>query len=259
MTAKERLAPLGALLDARYFPLLFAAAPQAYTVYKWLYGGDKSGEGWIFAIIGAFGFEMVYIGAIAWAEGKAKSRWFWITAVAALVFSVLVALRVYIPTEGGWAFLHSGFPIVAFCYTMLMHRAGGEKPAPSVLDKITQQVAALAAEIAAVKEQPVPVAKDYSQNFGEIGHALNTLLGQLENIATEQTRQNAEIIQLKRAAQEAQPVEVSADSGGIRLLSNQPDLKTQARQLRLQGKTNKEIASTVGKSERTIQGWLNGD
>ncbi len=192
MNAKERLAPLEALLDARYFPLLFAAAPQSYVVYKWLSLNDRTTEGWLFAIIGAMGFEAVYVGAIAWAEGRTKSYWFWITAVAALIFSMLVAARVYWGIETEWALLHSGFPLVAFCFTMLMHKAGGEKPAPGLLDKITDQVAALAAEITAVKDRPVQ--KDYSENFGEIGTTLTTLLGKLETITTEQARQNAELI-----------------------------------------------------------------
>jgi len=118
---KQRLAPFLVLLEARYAPLLFAVAPQAYAVYLWLFPHPYDGWGEIFAVIGAIGFEAVYVGAIAWAEEGRAGLWTWLTAAAALVFSIAVAVYVYLP-QGWWAALHAGFPIVAFCYTMQLHR-----------------------------------------------------------------------------------------------------------------------------------------
>jgi hypothetical protein len=127
-----RLAPFLALLDARYLPLLFAGAPQSYAVYRWL-ADPKLLTGqwdWI-ALLGALGFEMVYVGAIAWSDQGVTTGWTWVTAIAALVFAVLVAVVSYWPTQGVAALLHAGFPIVAFCYTLQMHaasRASGARP-----------------------------------------------------------------------------------------------------------------------------------
>ena len=118
---KQRLAPFLVLLEARYAPLLFAVAPQAYAVYLWLFPHPYDGWGEIFAVIGAIGYEAVYVGAIAWAEEGRAGLWTWLTAAAALVFSIAVAVYVYLP-QGWWAALHAGFPIVAFCYTMQLHR-----------------------------------------------------------------------------------------------------------------------------------------
>jgi hypothetical protein len=117
---KERLAPFLTLLEARYAPLLFAVAPQAYAVYLWLYPAPYSTTGEVFAVMGGLGYEFIYVGAIAWAEEGRWSFWTWATAVIALVFSMIVAYYVY-RSQGGWAWLHSGFPLVAFGYTMNMH------------------------------------------------------------------------------------------------------------------------------------------
>lgn len=118
---RQRLAPFLVLLEARYAPLLFAVAPQAYAVYLWLWrGSDSSSASFWFAIMGALGYELVYVGAIAWAEEGRSSVWTWMTATVALLFSVAVAYYVY-SAQGAWAWLHAGFPLVAFAYTLNMH------------------------------------------------------------------------------------------------------------------------------------------
>lgn len=116
---KERLAPFLMLLEARYAPLLFAVAPQAYAVYLWLMPQPYTMTGEFFAVMGGVGYEFIYVGAIAWAEEGKWSFWTWATAVVALVFSMAVAIYVYKSQD--WAVLHAGFPLVAFCYTMNMH------------------------------------------------------------------------------------------------------------------------------------------
>jgi hypothetical protein len=117
---KERLAPFLVLLEARYAPLLFAVAPQAYAVYLWLMPQPYDRTGEFFAVMGGIGYEFIYVGAIAWAEEGKWSFWTWATAVIALLFSMAVAYYVY-RTQGAWAWLHAGFPLVAFGYTMNMH------------------------------------------------------------------------------------------------------------------------------------------
>lgn len=117
---KARFAPFLVLLEARYAPLLFAVAPQAWAVYLWLFPQPYSMMGEVFAVMGGIGYEFIYVGAIAWAEEGRWSFWTWATAVIALLFSMAVAYHVY-EAQGAWAWLHSGFPLVAFCYTMNMH------------------------------------------------------------------------------------------------------------------------------------------
>jgi hypothetical protein len=115
---RQRLAPFLDLLDARYLPLLFVAAPQAYTVFAWLIA---DGAPYSIAVLGAIGFEFVSVGAIAWAErgaGWAAAR---PPAVTALLFSVAVAVAHYGPTSGAMAVLHAGFPIVGYAYMVMMH------------------------------------------------------------------------------------------------------------------------------------------
>ena len=121
---RQRLAPLLALLDAKYFPLLFAVAPQSYAVYLWLWReSDRTDAAFWFAVAGAIGYEFIYVGAIAWAEHGEATRWTWVTAGVALIFSIAVAVYVYID-QGYWSALHAGFPLVAFCYTITMHVSG---------------------------------------------------------------------------------------------------------------------------------------
>jgi hypothetical protein len=118
---RARLAPFLVLLEARYAPLLFAVAPQAYAVFLWLWeGSDRTDASFVFAVMGGVGYEFVYVGAIAWAEEGRAGRWTWVTAMIALVFSVAVAYYVY-RSQGWWALLHAGFPLVAFGYTMQLH------------------------------------------------------------------------------------------------------------------------------------------
>jgi hypothetical protein len=124
---KDRLAPFLVLLEARYAPLLFAVAPQAYAVYLWLFPQPYDVWGELFAVMGAIGYEFVYVGAIAWAEEDRSSVWTWATATVALIFSVVVAYYVY-RYQGAWAWLHAGFPLVAFTYTLNMY----SKRSPSV-------------------------------------------------------------------------------------------------------------------------------
>jgi len=138
---KKRLGPFLALLDARFAPLLVVALPQAWVVYQWLDNQKYEFFSNLFAVIGAIGFEAVYVGVIAWAEGRADTRWVRITSVTALVFSALVAVKVYFPTwdNSTWqgqlagALLHAGFPLLACCYTMTIHSAIAtpEQPKPA--------------------------------------------------------------------------------------------------------------------------------
>ena len=123
---KHRLEPFLVLLEAKYAPLLFAVAPQSFAVYLWLFPQPYSGFGEFFAVMGGIGYEFIYVGAIAWAEEGRWSFWTWATAVIALLFSMAVAYYVY-RYQGEWAWLHAGFPLVAFGYTMNMHA-----PSPTV-------------------------------------------------------------------------------------------------------------------------------
>lgn len=114
----KRLAPFLDLLDARFLPLLFAYAPQAYTVYAWLKASGTPEE---IALLGGIGFEFISVGAIAWAERGAGWQAARGPALTALAFSVAVAVAHYAPTQGTIAILHAGFPLVAYFYTLMMH------------------------------------------------------------------------------------------------------------------------------------------
>lgn len=119
------------LLDIRYLPLLFAAAPQSYAVYLWQWhGSDLSTAAFVFAVLGALGYETIYVGAIAWTEDGRLGWGATITATVALLFSVAVA--VFVHRAQGWAsLLHAGFPIVAYAYTLHMHSAAGKHTEPA--------------------------------------------------------------------------------------------------------------------------------
>lgn len=122
LSVGARVAPFVALLDARYLPLLFAAAPQAYAVYAWL---KRSGAPESIAVLGGAGYEMVYVGAIAWAEDDAATIWTWITAVTSLLFAASVAVSFHWGQPDAW--LHIGFPLVAFSYTLQMFTSQAKK------------------------------------------------------------------------------------------------------------------------------------
>jgi hypothetical protein len=144
LSTEERIAPFLALLEARYLPLLLAVAHQAYTMHLWLWhGSDKSYPALFFSIIGALGYESIYVGAIAWTVEGRTSPWTWVTSTAALIFSVAVAVYVYWDMQGYAALLHAGFPIVGFCYTMALH---------------SQQQQAIAEQVAPAIEAPLPAS-----------------------------------------------------------------------------------------------------
>lgn len=143
LTNEQRIAPFLALLEARYLPLLLAVAHQAYTMHLWLWhGSDQSYAALFFSIIGALGYESIYVGAIAWTVEGRTSPWTWITSAAALVFSVAVAVYVYWASQGYAALLHAGFPIVGFCYTMALHH-------------MQTQAIAIVAPVETPAEQPI--------------------------------------------------------------------------------------------------------
>lgn len=132
---RRRLGPFIALLDTRYLPLLFAASYQAYTVYRWLWqGSEQTTADHLFAILGGLAFETVYIGCIAWTDAGQRNGWMTFTLAAALGFSVAVAIHMYAATQGYWAILHAGFPVVAFGYAQAMHGKHAHAPqaSPSV-------------------------------------------------------------------------------------------------------------------------------
>jgi hypothetical protein len=184
-TVKQRLAPFLALMDGRFFPLLIVALPQAFVVYQWLESGNHKYEGWstVFAVIGAMAFESIYVGVIAWAEGRADQRWVQGTTLASLGFSALVAVKVYWP---GWqeelssAILHAGFPLLAYCYSMTIHSAlkgeGYSQANPSELEGVLMTVAGIdelkreAAE--AVEAKYRPIIERGNQQLTELRHQL---------------------------------------------------------------------------------------
>lgn len=139
---RRRLGPFLALLDARYLPLLFAVAPQAWAVYAWLLASETPPA---VAALGAVGYEAVYIAAVAWAEyGGGDVRAQRRTALGALGFSVAVAVYHYWPMQGWGALLHAGFPVVAYLLTLQMHPAlgavSGHPPAADAPVTVTQAV-----------------------------------------------------------------------------------------------------------------------
>lgn len=175
----RRLAPLIALLDAKYFPLLFAVAPQSYAVYLWLWrGSDGSDAASTFAIMGAIGYEFIYVGAIAWAEHGESTRWTWVTAGVALIFSIAVAVYVY-QDQSYWSILHAGFPLVAFCYTITMH-VSGERAVRAAHD--TREVARLRTDLAQRDEELAHLRATVAQQADDIAH-LNPLAAQRDEEA----------------------------------------------------------------------------
>ena len=132
MSTRARLAPFLDLLDARYLPLLCVVAPQSWTVYAWLV---RDGTPLWVAALGGFGYETVYVGAVAWAERGAGWPSARLPAVTALLFSVAVAVAYYAPQVGALAILHAGFPIVAYAYTAMMH--GAARPVTTVSEPVT--------------------------------------------------------------------------------------------------------------------------
>lgn len=124
------------IFEPHYAPLWLVILPQAFAVFLWLL---VDGMRWleehsyrdniylqvavvVFAMIGAMGYESVYVGSIAWAERGSNNRYVFFTAGSSLLFSVLVAFHVY-EFRGAWSLLHAGFPFVGFWYSIAMHTA----------------------------------------------------------------------------------------------------------------------------------------
>lgn len=173
-TLRQRVGPFLALLDARYLPLLFVAAPQAYTVYAWLIG---SGAPPVVAGLGGIGFEFVYIGSIAWAERGAGWQAARGPALMALLFSVAVAVAYYGPAEGPLAALHAGFSVVGYFYMVLMHAAPAPAPQsePQAQQHITQAVQVNVA-------QPAPLPQTVRQFIAQRAHDLRLPDGSMPSL-----------------------------------------------------------------------------
>lgn len=138
---RQRIEPFLDLLDARYLPLLFAYAPQAFTVYAWQLA---SGAPNAIAVLAGIGFEFISVGAIAWSERGAGWEAARYPSIMALVFSVGVAVAYYGGREGALAMLHAGFPLVAYAYTRMMH---------SRQPSVNTHVASLQAELTETRRQ----------------------------------------------------------------------------------------------------------
>lgn len=217
---KQRFAPFLVLLEARYLPLLLLALPQSYTVAIWLTDANKNKPfADFFAVIGALAFEASYVGAIAWTEHNTnKTRWMWITAASALIFSVLVAVRVYWQEEYVLSFLHAGFPIVAFFYTMLMHSA-----APLAKEKTVQ---------------PAPV-QTYRPPAADGGGHVETKLDLLDLL------------------NETEPLLVGASVPVQNATAVRKDWRAEALRLAGTGMSATQIALAVGKDKSTVSRFLN--
>lgn len=204
----ERFAPFAALLDSRYIPLLLLAAPQAYTVYQWLWlDSDKTLVAAIFAGVGAAAFEAAYVGSVAWAEQGTNDRQkYWIigTAAIALIFSILVAVRVHWAAQGYWAFLHAGFPLVACLYTVTVHTATKrDATAPLVMGQLRTD---LEAAIATLTEQLTQLAQTVATNYQAQGQATTALTTQLATLSTS-------LEELKASLAVPTPTHVCTDCG----------------------------------------------
>jgi hypothetical protein len=213
---------LRTLFDIRYAPLLFAAAPQAYAIFLWLWrGSDSSTAAFWFAILGAIGFESVYVGAIAWTEDGRLGRGATLTSLVALVFSVAVAI--YVHRDQGWAsLLHAGFPLTAFAYTMHMHGAAGARRAVAH----DAQLAAEHAQVLAQLDQERAYRAQDAAAIADLNEQLRHANAQPPRI-------------VERA------VEVPA-----------PELRTLVQQMRQHDVAWRTIGAVVEKPESTVRRWL---
>lgn len=251
---RKRLAPFLALLDARFAPLLVVALPQAWVVYQWLDNQKYEFFSNAFAIIGAIGFEAVYIGVIAWAEGRANRNWVKVTSIAALVFSALIAVRVYWvnwdKTLGDWggllsALLHAGFPLLAYCYTMTIHSAlNNDVKQPEPVSQPQPDINEMAREIAHGMEYRI---KQEGETWGQKLTDLTNLI--YSEIALMKANQlptpEPERVITQPIDKISEKVEDANNSQLLRIL-----------ELKNQGKSNREIASALGISEGTVRNRL---
>jgi DNA-binding transcriptional regulator YiaG len=280
---KKRFAPFLVLLEARYAPLLFAVAPQAFAVYLWLFPKPYDGWGEIFAIIGAIGFEAVYVGAIAWAEEGRAGLWTWLTAGAALVFSIAVAVYVYLP-QGRWAALHAGFPIVAFCYTMQLHRMTATRRVRNVPAQRRALVRRLVTEVRRGRQAWEMAGKQLAEKGNELLSLRMTFeeesacfaaesarlsdLARMEEAKSAQaqeelrrereraTRMSAEVrtaqeeVARLRGLVEEQSATIEASDAAAGL-----NVRAMAQVLRDEGLSLRTIAAILGVSDKTVRNW----
>jgi hypothetical protein len=173
------MSELRSLFTPRDIPLLFVVLPQAYTVALWQWEGrvgatPLTGEAWsvaawvalVFAVLGGIGYEAIYVGAVAWArrinDNRAAHAWAFLTAVASLGFSVGVAVYVY-RAQGGAAWLHAGFPVVAFLYTVMTFAAHTHAAEPAHAPRPTEDTAPPALDAAQLREDPAQLREDPAQ------------------------------------------------------------------------------------------------
>lgn len=209
-------------LQPHYAPQWLLVMPQAYNVFLWLYVGhmqwmDANGiteapDRWvflilgiIFAVIGGMGYESAYIGAIAWSEQKHGNIMVVVTATAALICAVLIAYHVH-AHQGGWAWLHAGFPFVSFCYTLAMHST---LDVPQLVARLVQQVRDRPVQrlLHAAEQQIEQLQRDLATHAQEARAALQRMAADLhaQQIAAQQAidARDQQLAQQDRVMEEA--------------------------------------------------------
>lgn len=237
----SRWEPFKVLFEAQYLPLLLLALPQSFIVYKWL-NTDTSLATMVFAIIGAAAFESAYVGSIAWADRQTKGKWIWVTAFIALLFSVLVAIKVNMAREGWWALLHAGFPLTAFAYTMIMHHATPSIDIPSLVterDVIRQENTEL------VNQLTRREATELSLQI-----ALDTVTSERDD-----ARQHAQTLQ-RQVATVRQPRPLSLDEIAHAIYTNRWQLPHLVAALDKLNPNQSETAALLGTSRQSYGTWL---
>ena len=166
-----------------YLPLALLAIPQSINVGKWLYV-DNSLITAIASWSGGMAFEAAYVGLIAWTGTVHRTRWFWLTAMVALGFSVAIAVVLYAPVQGLQAWLHAGFPMVAFGYTMIIHEITSHLRTavitPEQHQELLKSVAASRADYAAARSimATLEAERDTAQEWAKAEYARAESLSQ---------------------------------------------------------------------------------
>jgi Trp operon repressor len=231
---KQRIAPFLDLLDARYLPLLFVAAPQAYTVYAWLLADGAPSA---IALMGGIGFEFVYVGAIAWAAKGAGWHAARVPAVTALIFSVAVAVAHYGAVNGALAILHAGFPLVGYAYMVMMH-------APVVPSRNAVQQAE--AQAAHALERAAQAEREAAHAALALAQAEADAAQWREALALAEDRAT----QSEEAASQLREVAAQAEAGEAQLKARV------ARRMIDGGASQREAARLLDVSDSTLRRWL---
>lgn len=134
----ERIKGVFSVLANKKTPLILSVLAQAYVIFIWLAGWDKNAlNSYLlyltvaFAVISAVSLDLIVVSTTF---SKHHSAWSTLTAIVALLGSVLVVIDLFYHLQ--WYWLHAVFPLMVFMYSQHLREERSQEEAQNHAKKL---------------------------------------------------------------------------------------------------------------------------